>query len=74
MHDGETYAGRLRQDHERRAYKKADYIDLLSLLYFFVRLASTKGRWRWSRISKSRRKAPRSSISRKILANHHARR
>ncbi len=25
------------------AYKKADYVDLLCLLYFFVRLASTKG-------------------------------
>ena len=25
------------------AYGKTDYVDLLSLLYFFVRLASTKG-------------------------------
>ena len=48
--DGEQHARR--QTHARRAsarcikgaaFKKADYIDLLSLLYFLVRLASTKG-------------------------------
>jgi chemotaxis protein MotA len=54
------------------AFKKADYVQLLSLLYFLVRLASTKGTMALeSHIekpseSKAFQKFP------KIMANHHA--
>jgi chemotaxis protein MotA len=54
------------------AYGKADYVDLLSLLYFFVRLASTKG----SMALEPHIEQPKDSTAfqkfPKILANHHA--
>jgi chemotaxis protein MotA len=43
MHDLKHTISSLRKIMKGTAYKKSDYIDLLSLLYFFVRLASTKG-------------------------------
>src|ERR1035438_4204702 len=54
------------------AYGKTDYVDLLSLLYFFVRLASTKG----SMALEPHIENPAESVAfhkfPKILANHHA--
>ena len=44
MHDLKHTLGSFEQDPEGRGLSaRRDYIDLLSLLYFFVRLASTKG-------------------------------
>ncbi len=43
MHDVKHTLGGLGKVIKGAAYKKTDYIDLLSLLYYFVRLASTKG-------------------------------
>ncbi len=43
IHDVKHALGGIGKALKGAAYKKADYIDLLSLLYFFVRLASTKG-------------------------------
>ncbi len=54
------------------AYKKSDYIDLLSLLFFFVRLASTKGSMALEpHIEKPVESAAFKKFP-KILANHHA--
>src|SRR5580692_12204744 len=54
------------------AYSKVDYVDLLSLLYFFVRLASTKG----SMALEPHIEQPSESAAfqkfPKIQANHHA--
>jgi len=43
MHDIKHLAGSFKKILTGAAYKKGDYIDLLSLLYFFVRLSNTKG-------------------------------
>ena len=54
------------------AYRKADYLELLSLLYFFVRLASTKG----SMALEPHIERPGESAAfqkfPKVLGNHHA--
>ena len=43
LHDVKHALGGIGKVLKGASYKKADYIELLSLLYFFVRLASTKG-------------------------------
>ncbi len=43
LHDVKHALGGIGRVLKGALYKKADYIELLSLLYFFVRLASTKG-------------------------------
>jgi len=54
------------------AYKKADYVELLSILYFFVRLASTKGSMALEpHIEKPAESAAFQKFP-KILKNHHA--
>jgi len=54
------------------SFKKADYVDLLSLLYYFVRLANTKG----AMALEPHIEKPSESVAfqkfPKILANHHA--
>ncbi|MGI4745039.1 MAG: flagellar motor stator protein MotA [Janthinobacterium lividum] len=54
------------------AYKKNDYVEMLSLLYFFVRLATAKG----STAIEPHIESPESSSAfiafPKVLANHHA--
>ena len=53
-------------------YKKADYVELLSLLYFFVRLASTKGSMALEpHIEKPNDSAAFQKFP-KLLKNHHA--
>ena len=54
------------------AYKKADYIDLLSLLFFFARLASTKGSMALEPHIEKPEESPAFKKFPKILANHHA--
>jgi chemotaxis protein MotA len=54
------------------AYKKADYVELLSLLFFFVRLANTKGSMALEpHIEKPEESAAFKHFP-KVLANHHA--
>ena len=54
------------------SYKKSDYIELLSLLYFFVRLASTKGSMALEpHIEKPTESAAFQKFP-KLLKNHHA--
>jgi chemotaxis protein MotA len=54
------------------AYRKADYIEILSLLYFFVRLASTKGSMALEpHIEKPAESAAFQKFP-KLLKNHHA--
>src|SRR5689334_2537912 len=43
MHDVKHTLGGLGKVMKGAAYKKSDYVDLLSLLYSLVKLASTKG-------------------------------
>lgn len=43
MHDVKHTIGAFKKILKGAAYHKSDYIDLLSLLFFFVRLANTKG-------------------------------
>jgi chemotaxis protein MotA len=54
------------------AFKKADYIDLLSLLYFFVRLASTKGAMALEAHIEKPADSPAFQKFPNILKNHHA--
>ena len=53
-------------------YKKADYIDMLSLLFFFARLASTKGSMALEPHIEKPEESPAFKKFPKILANHHA--
>ena len=43
MHDVKHTLGGFGKIMKGAVYKKADYVELLSLLFYFVRLASTKG-------------------------------
>lgn len=52
-------------------YKKADYMDLLSLLYYFVRLASTKGSMALEPHIEKPAESPAFQKFPKLLANHH---
>jgi chemotaxis protein MotA len=72
MHDVKHAMGGLGKCLKGAAFKKADYIDLLSLLYFLVRLASTKGNMAVEpHIEKPDESAAFQKFP-KILSNHHA--
>ena len=72
MHDVKHTMGGFGKMMKGAVYHKADYIELLSLLYFFVRLASTKG----SMAVEPHIEKPEESVAfnkfPKILKNHHA--
>ena len=72
MHDLKHMLGGFKKILKGASYGKGDYIDLLSLLYFFVRLASTKG----SMALEPHIERPDESAAfqkfPKILTNHHA--
>ena len=63
LHDVKHTLGSFGKILKGASFRKSDYIDLLSLLYFLVRLASTKGSMA---LEPHIQKFPR------ILANHHA--
>ena len=71
MHDVKHTLGAFGKMIKGGAYKKADYIELLSLLFFFVRLASSKG----AMALEAHIEKPEESIAfqkfPKILKNHH---
>jgi chemotaxis protein MotA len=72
MHDVKHTLVGLKKALKGAAYRQGDYVDLLSLLYFFVRLASTKG----SMALEPHIERPDDSSAfqkfPKILTNHHA--
>jgi len=71
MHDVKHTLGGIGKALKGAVYKKTDYVDLLSLLYFFVRLASTKGSMALEpHIEKPTESAAFQKFP-KILANHH---
>jgi chemotaxis protein MotA len=53
-------------------FRKTDYLELLSLLYFFVRLASTKGAMALEAHIEKPEDSPAFQKFPKILKNHHA--
>ena len=53
-------------------YHKADYVELLSLMYFLVRLASTKGNMALEPHIEKPSESPAFQKFPKIVANHHA--
>jgi len=72
MHDVKHTIGGFGKILKGAVYKKADYVELLSLLFFFVRLASTKG----SMALEPHIEKPDDSAAfqhfPKLLKNHHA--
>ena len=72
MHDVKHTLGGFKKVMSGSSYKTTDYVDLLSLLYYFVRLASTKGSMALEpHIEKPAESAAFQKFPR-ILANHHA--
>ena len=72
MHDVKHTLGGFKKVLGGSTFKKTDYVDLLSLLYFFVRLANTKG----AMALEAHIEKPTESVAfqkfPRILANHHA--
>ena len=72
MHDVKHTMGGFGKIMKGASFHKADYVELLSLLYFFSRLASTKGTMALEpHIEKPEESAAFQKFP-KILANHHA--
>src|ERR1700746_1454497 len=72
MHDLKHSLGSFKKIFGGAAFHKVDYIDLLSLLYFLVRLATTKGNMALEpHIEKPDESAAFQKFP-KVLANHHA--
>jgi len=72
INDLKHMAGSLNKILRGAAYTKPDYVDLLSLLYFFVRLASTKGSMALEKHIEKPSESSAFNKFPKILANHHA--
>jgi chemotaxis protein MotA len=71
LHDVKHALGGIGKALKGAAYKKTDYVELLSLLYFFVRLASTKGSMALEpHIEKPAESAAFQKFP-KVLKNHH---
>ena len=72
MHDVKHTIGGFKKILKGAAFRKGDYVELLSLLYYFVRLASSKGAMALEpHIEKPSESAAFRKFPR-ILANHHA--
>jgi chemotaxis protein MotA len=71
MNDVKHTLGGLSKSMKGAAYKKADYVELLSLLYFFVRLASTKGSMALEPHIEKPGDSPAFKKFPKLLKNHH---
>ena len=72
MHDVKHTAGAFGKIFKGSAYHKADYVELLSLMYFLVRLASTKGNMALEPHIEKPSESPAFQKYPKITANHHA--
>ena len=71
MHDVKHTLGGFKKVLSGAAYKGSDYLELLSLLYFFVRLASTKGTMALEPHIEKPADSPAFAKFPKLLANHH---
>ncbi|MGD0103940.1 MAG: flagellar motor stator protein MotA [Rhodopila sp.] len=72
MHDVKHTLGAFGKMIKGAAFHKSDYIELLSLLFFLVRLASTKGAMALESHIEKPSDSPAFQKYPKILANHHA--
>jgi chemotaxis protein MotA len=72
MHDVKHTGGAMGKMIKGASFKKGDYIELLSLLYFLVRLASTKGAMALEPHIEKPEESTAFQKFPKILANHHA--
>jgi chemotaxis protein MotA len=72
MHDVKHTLGSFGKMIKGAAFHKADYVELLSLLFFLVRLASTKGAMALEAHIEKPAESPAFMKFPKILANHHA--
>ena len=71
MHDVKHTLHGFSKELKGAAYKKQDYVDLLCLLYYFVRLASTKGTMALEPHIEKPSESPAFAKFPKLLANHH---
>ncbi len=71
MHDVKHTLGGVMKTIKGALYKKADYVELLSLLYYFVRLASTKGSMALEPHIEKPNESPAFQKFPKLLNNHH---
>ncbi len=72
MHDVKHTLGAFKKVLKGAGFHKADYIELLSLLYYFTRLASSKGAMALEAHIEKPSESPAFQRYPKILANHHA--
>jgi chemotaxis protein MotA len=72
MHDVKHTLGGFGKILKGASFGKADYVDLLSLLYYLMRLASTKGNMALEPHIEKPEDSPAFQKYPKILANHHA--
>ncbi len=72
MHDVKHTLGGFGKAMKGSVFKKADYIEMLSLLFFLVRLASTKGAMALEPHIEKPEDSPAFQKFPKILKNHHA--
>ena len=72
MHDVKHTLGGFKKVLSGASFKKSDYVDLLSLLYWFVRLASTKGAMALEPHIERPTESTAFQKFPRILANHHA--
>jgi chemotaxis protein MotA len=72
LHDVKHTLGSFGKMIKGAAFHKPDYVELLSLLYFLVRLASTKGAMALEAHIEKPAESPAFMKFPKILANHHA--
>lgn len=72
MHDVKHTASALRKAVKGAAYRKMDYVELLSLLFYLVRLASTKGTMALEPHIENPGESAAFQKFPKILNNHHA--
>jgi chemotaxis protein MotA len=72
MHDVKHTLHGFKKVFKGASFKKSDYIDLLSLLYFFVRLASTKGAMALEAHIEKPEDSPAFQKFPNIMKNHHA--
>ncbi len=73
MHAVKHTLGGLKKVLKGATYKKGDYVDLLSLLYYFARLASTKGAMALEPHIEKPDESPAFQKFPKLQANHHVR-
>ncbi len=72
LHDVKHSVGGFMKIFKGAAFHKADYVDLLSLLYFLARLASTKGNMALEPHIEKPEESPAFQKFPKVLANHFA--